>query len=87
MFLLSRDTIATINCCKMLGMKIDKIRLSKELQQQSTDGNKNLSLQNVGILKISSSGGRIGFENPEDILNAENSGYNNKAFDFSMFFC
>src|SRR6476646_6988619 len=72
--LLSRDTIATINCCKMLGMKIDKIRLSKELQQQSTDGNKNLSLQNVGILKISSSGARIGFENPEDILNAENSG-------------
>ena len=58
----------------MLGMKIDKIRLSKELQQQSTDGNKNLSLQNVGILKISSSGARIGFENPEDILNAENSG-------------
>ena len=72
--LLSRDTIATINCCKMLGMKIDKIRLSKELQQQSTDGNKNLSLQNVGILKISSSGARIGFENPKDILNAENSG-------------
>ena len=72
--LLSRDTIATINCCKMLGMKIYEIRLLKELQQQSNDDDKNLSLQNVGNLKISSSGARIGFETPEDILNAENSG-------------
>jgi len=33
-----------------------------------------LSVNAVGNLKISSSGGRAGFETPEDILNAENSG-------------
>jgi 3-phosphoshikimate 1-carboxyvinyltransferase len=72
--LLSRDTIATINCCKMLGMEIDETRLLKELQQQSIDDNKNFSSYNVGNLKITSNGARIGFDTPEDILNAENSG-------------
>jgi len=63
--LLSRDTIATINCCKLLGKTIETIPLN--------DG-EDLSLNNVGNLKISGNGGRLGFNTPDDVLNAENSG-------------
>jgi 3-phosphoshikimate 1-carboxyvinyltransferase len=64
--LLSRDTIATINCCKMFGKTIETIP-SNEKEDDS-------SLNNVGNLKISGNGGRIGFNPPDDVLNAENSG-------------
>lgn len=69
--LFSRDTIATINCCKMLGMEIEAIPSNKKEQSKNTD---NSSLNTIGNLNISSNGGRIGFDTPNDILNAENSG-------------
>lgn len=70
--LLSRDTIATINCCKMLGISVESE--PKNDKQQSTNNQLNSSLNAVGNLKVSSIGGRVGFDTPEDILNAENSG-------------
>jgi 3-phosphoshikimate 1-carboxyvinyltransferase len=69
--LFSRDTIATINCCKMLGIAIETNFLNRTYNSNSRD---DLSLNSTGNLKISSDGGRSGFETPEDILNAENSG-------------
>jgi 3-phosphoshikimate 1-carboxyvinyltransferase len=63
--LLSRDTIATINCCKMLGKTIETI---------PSNDKEALSLNNVGNIKISGNGGRLGFDPPDDVLNAENSG-------------
>ena len=69
--LLSRDTIATINCCKNLGVSI---KISSLNQIPQSNHRENLSLNAVGNIKISSSGGRFGFETPDDILNAENSG-------------
>jgi 3-phosphoshikimate 1-carboxyvinyltransferase len=70
--LFSRDTIATINCCKMLGIAIETNSLNQiyHLNRKGDD----LSLNSTGNLKISSNGGRSGFETPDDILNAENSG-------------
>ena len=70
--LLSRDTIATINCCKMLGISVDPDFAHDK--QQPTNNHLGLSLNAAGNLKISSCGGRAGFDTPEDILNAENSG-------------
>ena len=70
--LLSRDTIATINCCKMLGISVESD--SKNDKQKSTNNQQNSSLNAVGNLKVSSIGGRVGFDTPEDILNAQNSG-------------
>ncbi len=70
--LFSRDTIATINCCKMLGIAIETNSLNHIYHMNSRGDD--LSLNSTGNLKISSNGGRSGFETPEDILNAENSG-------------
>ncbi len=70
--LFSRDTIATINCCKMLGIAIEANSLNQIYHSNSRRDD--LSLNSTGNLKISSDGGRSGFETPEDILNAENSG-------------
>ena len=70
--LFSRDTIATINCCKMLGIAIETNSLNQIYHLNSRGDD--LSLNSTGNLKISSNGGRLGFETPEDILNAENSG-------------
>src|SRR5215216_543441 len=70
--LLSLDTIATINCCKMLGISVDPD--SAHDKQQRSNNQLGLSLNAAGNLKISSCGGRTGFDTPEDILNAENSG-------------
>ncbi|HEY0579279.1 MAG TPA: hypothetical protein VGC75_01105, partial [Candidatus Nitrosocosmicus sp.] len=70
--LFSRDTIATINCCKMLGISIETNPLNQIYQLNSSGDD--LSLNSTGNLKISSNGGRSGFETPEDILNAANSG-------------
>ncbi|MDQ6723974.1 MAG: 3-phosphoshikimate 1-carboxyvinyltransferase [Thermoproteota archaeon] len=69
--LFSRDTIATIKCCKMLGTEIEANPSTKIEQSNNI---KDLSLNTIGNLKISSNGGRIGFDTPNDILNAENSG-------------
>ncbi len=71
--LISRDTIATINCCKMLGITIETEPFTTREQQPSYGADQSLS-NAVRHLKISSKGGRSGFITPEDILNAENSG-------------
>lgn len=86
--LFSRDTMATIDCCKRLGIEIEvipevfenfisplnstnqnKITNDKEGKYQTNDDN----LQ-YGSLKITSNGGKNGFDTPDDILNAQNSG-------------
>lgn len=83
--LFSRDTIATINCCRMFGVKIEEYDSQFCIPSKSiaTDPsgmkdfaeNKKLEVfQHSGNLKVSSSGGRNGFKTPEDILNTENSG-------------
>jgi 3-phosphoshikimate 1-carboxyvinyltransferase len=71
--LLSRDTIATINCCKMLGVAIESEHFTPKEQQSPYSAEQALpnAVRNV---KISSKGGRPGFITPGDILNAENSG-------------
>lgn len=80
--LLSRDTIATINCCKMLGMVIEEARpsnylnLSSQFQANKADvaKSKDFNSYSIADLKISSKGATFGYETPDDILNAENSG-------------
>ncbi|MGN6349591.1 MAG: 3-phosphoshikimate 1-carboxyvinyltransferase, partial [Candidatus Nitrosocosmicus sp.] len=80
--LLSRDTIATINCCKMLGMVIEEARpsnysnLSSQFQANNADiaKSKDFNFYSIADLKISSKGARFGYETPDDIMNAENSG-------------
>lgn len=71
--LISRDTVATINCCKMLGITIDFEPFTTKEQQPSYCAYQSFP-NAVRHLKISSKGGRSGFITPEDILNAENSG-------------
>jgi 3-phosphoshikimate 1-carboxyvinyltransferase len=75
--LFSRDTIATINCCKMLGKNIEAILPNSE---QHLDNKEDLSVCGIGNLQISGNGGRFGFGTPEDILNAENSGTTIRLF-------
>ncbi|MEJ7640690.1 MAG: 3-phosphoshikimate 1-carboxyvinyltransferase [Candidatus Nitrosocosmicus sp.] len=71
--LISRDTIATINCCKMLGITIEPEPFTTRERQSSYSLDQSFP-NAVRHLKISSKGGRSGFITPEDILNAENSG-------------
>jgi len=71
--LISRDTLATINCCKMLGITIESESFTKRKQQASHTYGYSFS-NTVKNLKVLSKGGRTGFSTPEDILNAENSG-------------
>jgi 3-phosphoshikimate 1-carboxyvinyltransferase len=70
---MSRDTIATINCCKMLGITVE-IEPFEDEEIISSNTKDNPYLKTARNLKISSMGGRIGFDTPDDILNAENSG-------------
>ncbi|MBA3750950.1 MAG: 3-phosphoshikimate 1-carboxyvinyltransferase [Nitrosopumilus sp.] len=69
--LFSRDTVATINCCKILGISIESSPTVDKFQSHNKGDS---SFNTVGNLKISSNGGRFGFDTPDDILNAENSG-------------
>jgi 3-phosphoshikimate 1-carboxyvinyltransferase len=71
--LISRDTIATINCCKMLGITIEFEPFTTTELQSSYSADQSFP-NAVRHLKILSKGGRSGFITPEDILNAENSG-------------
>ncbi|WP_148686691.1 3-phosphoshikimate 1-carboxyvinyltransferase [Candidatus Nitrosocosmicus hydrocola] len=59
--LLSRDTRATINCCKMLGV---------DLQLSGS----NILPKNSDNITVNSKGGQSGFMTPYDILPADNSG-------------
>ena len=71
--LISMDTIATINCCKLLGIAIEPEPFTSREQQSSYRLDQTF-FNSVRRLKITSKGGRSGFITPEDILNAENSG-------------
>lgn len=86
--LFSRDTIATLECCRMLGVKIEKKNI--EFENYPSDlisnykYNESRKMENEyekineniqsGSLNIISSGGKNGFITPDNILNAENSG-------------
>ncbi|HSA75164.1 MAG TPA: 3-phosphoshikimate 1-carboxyvinyltransferase [Candidatus Nitrosocosmicus sp.] len=59
--LLSRDTKATINCCRMLGVNIQ------------TSGSNSMSTKNENVY-VTSEGGHNGFMTPTDVLSADNSG-------------
>lgn len=59
--LLSRDTRATMNCCKMLGVDL----------KMSSSNNFEKNIDNV---TVSSKGGHDGFSTPNDVLPADNSG-------------
>ncbi|HEU5120387.1 MAG TPA: hypothetical protein VFT71_05320, partial [Candidatus Nitrosocosmicus sp.] len=59
--LLSRDTKATINCCRMLGVNI----------QPSASNSMSTKSENV---YVTSEGGHNGFMTPTDVLSADNSG-------------
>lgn len=88
--LLSRDTLATIKCVRMLGVEIIQSRIEKKDSndknitqniEQDFSGVNNDDFLDVPVnnynsseLVISSTGGEKGFQTPEDILNAENSG-------------
>jgi len=56
----------------MLGISVEPDSIGDK--QQPANNQLGSSVNAAGNLKISSSGGRAGFETPEDILNAENSG-------------
>lgn len=60
--LLSRDTRATLNCCKMLGVDLQLTGLSNNLKENSTN------------VTVNSKGGRDGLLTPNDVLQADNSG-------------
>ncbi len=67
--LLSRDTIATARCCRMLGKNITL------LDNKEVNMTKDNTISNgVGNLKISGNGAKSGYNTPDDILNADNSG-------------
>ncbi|MDQ4072929.1 MAG: 3-phosphoshikimate 1-carboxyvinyltransferase, partial [Thermoproteota archaeon] len=86
--LFSRDTIATMNCCKMLGVEIDNTSHDLPLSYQNKsflpddtpnfteDGypGKEASLCSSGKLRITSAGGRVGYKTPDNILDCQNSG-------------
>lgn len=59
--LLSRDTKATINCCRMLGVEI------------LSSGSESSSIYKDNII-VTSEGGGSGFLTPNDVLPADNSG-------------
>ena len=87
--LLSRDTFASINCVKMLGVSVSSLESKSDIpgvsNLNSLEGNKadlvSLSKQEGGSsfirtkdLLIESLGGRRGFKTPDDVLFADNSG-------------
>ena len=59
--LLSRDTKATINCCRMLGVDLE-LSFSDKFKKNSDD------------VTVRSKGGRGGFLTPNDVMPADNSG-------------
>ncbi|HKU83045.1 MAG TPA: 3-phosphoshikimate 1-carboxyvinyltransferase [Candidatus Nitrosocosmicus sp.] len=86
--LLSRDTLASINCIKMLGVNVNSLdsggnhprilgfdKLENQ-QSQTMNMTKNDATGLVGTqdLFVESNGGRRGFKTPNDVLNADNSG-------------
>ncbi len=86
--LFSRDTIATMNCCKMLGAEIDNTGYDFPQSYQNKSllpierpnfmgggySSKETRLGSSGKLRITSAGGRMGFKNPDNILDCHNSG-------------
>jgi 3-phosphoshikimate 1-carboxyvinyltransferase len=86
--LISRDTLASIDCIKMLGVSVNSrdsestntriLGLDNLEKHQSDIGNKAKydegSLSGMQDLIVESSGGGNGFKTPNDVLNADNSG-------------
>lgn len=86
--LLSRDTLASIECAKMLGVSVNSLndesndpvdsaidgsdKYPANLVNGSKQGGDNLS--GAHNLIIESNGGRRGFKTPDDVLFADNSG-------------
>ena len=85
--LLSRDTLASVNCIKMLGVNVTSLDSGgdhatilgfdkSENQQSHNMKTKNDMTGFVGTqdLFVESNGGLRGFKTPNDVLNADNSG-------------
>ncbi|MBA2268545.1 MAG: 3-phosphoshikimate 1-carboxyvinyltransferase [Nitrosopumilus sp.] len=87
--LLSRDTLASINCIKMLGVSVCTFKnKSNDPRASDLDNLENFptdlvtrtkqdggnSLSSTQDLIVESNGGRSGFKTPDDVLFADNSG-------------
>ena len=86
--LLSRDTLASIECAKMLGVSVNSLnKKSDHHVDPNNDGPDNYSTNTVSGPKhgadnpvgaedliVESNGGRSGFKTPDDVLYADNSG-------------
>ena len=86
--LLSRDTLASIECAKMLGVSVNSLnKKSDHRVDPNNDGPDNYSSNTVNgpkhgadnlvgaeDLSVESNGGRSGFKTPFDVLYADNSG-------------
>ena len=86
--LLSRDTLASIGCAKMLGVSVNFLNKKSDYRVDlNSDGPDNYSTNTasgpkrvgdnlIGAenLLVDSIGGRKGFSTPEDVLHADNSG-------------
>ncbi|HKX96991.1 MAG TPA: 3-phosphoshikimate 1-carboxyvinyltransferase [Candidatus Nitrosocosmicus sp.] len=82
--LLSRDTLASINCVKMLGVSVNSLaNKSNHPERLNFDNLENYpailkqgvnSLTSTQDIVVESNGGRRGFKTPDDVLFADNSG-------------
>ncbi len=85
--LLSRDTLASINCVKMLGVSIRLYNKVDDPGIHNFDNIENYPVNLVGTAKqkldslastqdliVESDGGRRGFKTPDNVLSADNSG-------------
>jgi 3-phosphoshikimate 1-carboxyvinyltransferase len=86
--LVSRDTLASIGCAKMLGVSVNFLNKKSDYRVDlKSDGPDNYStntasgpkrvgddLMGAEDLLVDSIGGRKGFSTPEDVLHADNSG-------------
>ncbi|MDF0680108.1 MAG: 3-phosphoshikimate 1-carboxyvinyltransferase [Candidatus Nitrosocosmicus sp.] len=86
--LLSRDTLASIACVKMLGVSVSPLNKGSNYSETSKLDNlenyqaylasgpryDKVSLTGMQDLIVESNGGSSGFKTPDDVLNADNSG-------------
>ena len=86
--LLSRDTLASVNCIKMLGVNVTSLDSGGDhatilgfdkLENQQSHNMKKTKSDVTGLvgtqdLFVESNGGLRGFKTPNDVLNADNSG-------------
>ena len=86
--LISRDTLASIKCAKILGAGVNTLNKNSDYRlNPNSDGPYNYSTNTVSGTKqgednlvgpvdliVESNGGRSGFNTPDDVLDADNSG-------------